>query len=197
MGSTFREAGPTTPLARCRQGIRSGMQPLESADQRDRGTKVPFADIAGYFGCTFGSPPGEPGGGITGMRPVSAGGIAMSRSWLSGGQMTPFDCASLSLRVPPDSPLPVVGDPMLGVQATLGGVGVPVAGGSDGTVDCAQAVVTAAPTMADDSNSVRSCRMAFSRFNAVGENAGRVIHVPPAKNTAARVSALRRTIWPA
>src|SRR5512143_1805605 len=49
-----------------------------------------------YFGCTFGSPPGLPGGGITGVLPVSGVGARISGSMHEGGQSTPSDRASLS-----------------------------------------------------------------------------------------------------
>ena len=41
-----------------------------------------------YFGFTFGSPPGLPGGGITGLLPLSGAGTLMPGSTL-GGQITP------------------------------------------------------------------------------------------------------------
>jgi hypothetical protein len=46
----------------------------------------------------FGSPPGAPGGGITGVAPPWRGGAAIVGSTPAGGQMTPFDCASRSLK---------------------------------------------------------------------------------------------------
>jgi hypothetical protein len=42
----------------------------------------------GYFGWTFGLPPGLPGGGITGVVPVSGVGAFIPLS-MSGGQITP------------------------------------------------------------------------------------------------------------
>ena len=44
-----------------------------------------------HFGTVFGSPPGVPGGGITGIAPPSRGGAAIFGSTPEGGQMTPFD----------------------------------------------------------------------------------------------------------
>src|SRR5271156_4932613 len=59
-----------------------------------------------YFGRRFGSPPGLPGGGITGVLPVSGVGARISGSTPEGGHNTPLDFASLS---PSGSPLwPVV-----------------------------------------------------------------------------------------
>ena len=50
-----------------------------------------------YFGLTVGSPPGLPGGGMTGMAPsVLGAGACMSGSTPEGGQSTPSDLASLS-----------------------------------------------------------------------------------------------------
>lgn len=50
-----------------------------------------------YFGLTVGSPPGLPGGGMTGMvPPVLGAGACISGSTPGGGQSTPSDLASLS-----------------------------------------------------------------------------------------------------
>jgi len=50
-----------------------------------------------YFGRIVGSPPGLPGGGMTGILPVSGVGARISGSIPVGGQSTPSDLASLSL----------------------------------------------------------------------------------------------------
>jgi hypothetical protein len=55
---------------------------------------APGADAAAalsHFGTVFGSPPGVPGGGMTGIAPPSRGGAAIFGSTPEGGQMTPFD----------------------------------------------------------------------------------------------------------
>ena len=49
-----------------------------------------------YFGRIVGSPPGLPGGGMTGILPVSGVGARISGSTPAGGQSTPSDLASLS-----------------------------------------------------------------------------------------------------
>src|SRR5258707_5168048 len=49
-----------------------------------------------YFGRTEGSPPGLPGGGITGVLPPSGVGARISGSTPAGGHSTPSDLASLS-----------------------------------------------------------------------------------------------------
>src|SRR6516165_8460068 len=53
-------------------------------------------EIPPYFGWTFGLPPGLPGGGMTGLSPVSGVGARISGSTPEGGHSTPFDLASLS-----------------------------------------------------------------------------------------------------
>ena len=53
-------------------------------------------EIPPYFGWTFGLPPGLPGGGKTGLSPVSGVGARISGSTPEGGHSTPFDLASLS-----------------------------------------------------------------------------------------------------
>jgi hypothetical protein len=50
-----------------------------------------------YFGRIVGSPPGLPGGGMTGVLPVSGVGARICGSTPAGGHSTPSDLASLSL----------------------------------------------------------------------------------------------------
>jgi hypothetical protein len=50
----------------------------------------------GYFGRIEGSPPGLPGGGITGVLPASGVGARISGSTPAGGHNTPSERASLS-----------------------------------------------------------------------------------------------------
>jgi hypothetical protein len=110
---------------------------------------------APYFGRTLGSPPGLPGGGITGVSPVSGVGARISGSTPEGGHSTPLDLASLSpsgslLRpvvVPSGQAVPRRGAGCIGAQslarAAAGGAvwagGVAGAGGA-----CALAVPEAA-----------------------------------------------------
>ena len=47
----------------------------------------------------LGSPPGLPGGGMTGVLPVSGVGNLISGSMPGGGQITPSDCARRWLRL--------------------------------------------------------------------------------------------------
>lgn|SRR5579862_3087899 len=57
-----------------------------------------------YLGWTLGLPPGLPGGEITGIFPAFGVGALMGSPTL-GGQITPPDCESLSLRfLPPELP---------------------------------------------------------------------------------------------
>src|ERR1700745_812126 len=46
----------------------------------------------------LGSPPGVPGGGIIGVRPPPTGGMEIPGSTPAGGQITPLDCESWSLK---------------------------------------------------------------------------------------------------
>jgi hypothetical protein len=59
-----------------------------------------------HFGTMLGSPPGVPGGGITGVMPPPTGGAEMPGSIPAGGQITPFerDNSSLRLALPVVSP---------------------------------------------------------------------------------------------
>src|SRR5262249_47973495 len=82
--SSALPAKPTTALnARC-----SGRVPERN----------PVVTAPNYLGCTFGLPPGLPGGGITGILPTSGVGALMSGSTF-GGHSTPSLRASLSLRL--------------------------------------------------------------------------------------------------
>ena len=87
-----------------------------------------------YFGRIVGSPPGLPGGGMTGILPVSGVGARISGSTPVGGQSTPSDLASLSLSgsacwsvvvVPCGAMVPCCGIDCVGAQpvAFLGGAG--------------------------------------------------------------------------
>src|ERR1700744_5102245 len=57
-----------------------------------------------YFGRTLGSPPGLPGGGITGILPVSGAVARICGSTLDGGHNVPSDLASLSPSASLDRP---------------------------------------------------------------------------------------------
>ncbi len=72
----------------------------------------------GHFGMMFGSPPGVPGGGITGVLPPPTGGAAMPGSTPAGGQMMPFERASRS----PRSMLPVVSPGVAGNAPRRAGI---------------------------------------------------------------------------
>lgn len=87
-----------------------------------------------YFGRIVGSPPGLPGGGMTGILPVSGVGARISGSTPVGGQNTPSDLASLSLSgsargsvvvVPCGAMVPCCGIDCVGAQpvAFLAGAG--------------------------------------------------------------------------
>jgi len=99
-----------------------------------------------YFGRTVGSPPGLPGGGITGLSPVSGVGARISGSMPGGGHNTPSDLANLSpsgsarwpVVVPSGATVPRCGTGCVGAhslaRATAGGAvwggGVAGAGGA-------------------------------------------------------------------
>jgi hypothetical protein len=98
-----------------------------------------------------GSPPGVPGGGMTGMIPTPVGGTEMPGSTSAGGQITPLDRDNSSLKLA----LPVVSPgegrtkpPVLAWQPKFGVDEIP---GGAVRSDWADALVTAAkmvtPTM--------------------------------------------------
>jgi hypothetical protein len=81
---------------------------------------------APYFGRSVGSPPGLPGGGITGVVPASGVGARISGSTPAGGHKTPSDLASLS---PSDSLERPTVDPLepSGTVVPVGGSGAQLA----------------------------------------------------------------------
>ena len=102
--------------------------------------------ISAYFGRTVGSPPGLPGGGITGVLPASGVGARISGSTPGGGHNTPSDLASFSLSgstrwpvvVPSGATVPRGGTGCIGAQSAarapaggaVGAGGVAGAGGA-------------------------------------------------------------------
>src|SRR5258706_16484181 len=102
--------------------------------------------VGGYFGRRLGSPPGLPGGGITGVLPVSGVGARISGSTPEGGHSTPSDFASLSpsgsARRPGVEPsgatVPRRGTGRIGAQSLAGvGRGVCAGGGAGAGGGCA------------------------------------------------------------
>src|SRR4051812_49774485 len=99
----------------------------------------PSACKPGYFGRIVGSPPGLPGGGITGVLPVSGAGACISGSTPGGGHNTPSERASLSpsgsarcpVVVPSGTAVPACGVGCIGAQFAVreGGGGAVWAGG--------------------------------------------------------------------
>src|SRR6478752_2679098 len=95
-----------------------------------------------YFGRTEGSPPGLPGGGITGVLPPSGVGARISGSTPAGGQSTPSDLASRSPRgserwpvvCPSGAAAPECGASRIGAQSTdrCGGGGAVCCAGVEG-----------------------------------------------------------------
>ena len=60
---------------------------------------------AAYFGRIVGSPPGPPGGGITGVFPSFGVSLCICGSMFEGGHRTPSDCANRSLKGSRDCPV--------------------------------------------------------------------------------------------
>ena len=75
----------------CARSVADEIAPREAAISHRQDS---FSEI--HFGRTLGSPPGLPGGGITGVLPVSGAGARMAGSTSEGGHSTPSDSASLS-----------------------------------------------------------------------------------------------------
>jgi len=61
---------------------------------------------SGYFGCTSCSPPGVPGGRMTGIFPWAGGSCVIAGSMPPGGRITPPCRCSLSLSGSPEPPDP-------------------------------------------------------------------------------------------
>src|ERR1700737_2090202 len=91
----------------------------------------PSACKAGYFGRSVGSPPGLPGGGMTGVLPVSGVGARISGSTPDGGHSTPSDLVNLSPNaswawptVLPSGATPCGGTDCIGAQSPRAAGGV-------------------------------------------------------------------------
>src|SRR3954463_14233596 len=111
----------------------------------------------GYFGRIVGSPPGLPGGGITGVLPVSGAGACISGSTPGGGHNTPSERASLSpsgsarwpVVVPSGTAVPEFGFGCMGAQlaARSGEGGAVLAGGGGGLRGGCAPPTTGTPTL--------------------------------------------------
>jgi hypothetical protein len=97
-----------------------------------------------HFGTRPGSPPGVPGGGITGVTPPPIGGTEMPGSTPAGGQITPLDRDSSSLKLALPVVSPGVDKPKPPVLAWQSRFGAGESNGGAGRSDCACAFVTAA-----------------------------------------------------
>src|SRR6266480_3172388 len=127
-------------MCRGRERAAYKKQVLGHVKQTPRFRQVPAKRA--YFGRTLGSPPGLPGGGITGVLPVSGVGARISGSTPEGGHSTPSDRASMSpsgsdrwpVVVPSGAIVPFCGTGWVGAQlaATAGAGGAICAGGVAG-----------------------------------------------------------------
>src|SRR6478735_8827730 len=102
-----------------------------------------------YFGRRLGSPPGLPGGGMTGILPPSGVGARISGSTPAGGHKMPSDFASLSPSVSldwptvapsfvvPDEPCGAIGTQLVGGVAAGGAVCAGGVAGDAGACACA------------------------------------------------------------
>ena len=97
-------------------------------------SKVRGAGDPCYFGRILGSPPGLPGGGMTGVLPLSGVGARISGSMPDGGHSTPSDLLSLS---PSGSPARPTVDPS-GAVLPRGAAGAQLVecSGAGGAVFC-------------------------------------------------------------
>ena len=119
----------------------------------------------GYFGRIVGSPPGLPGGGITGVLPTSGVGARISGSTPGGGHSTPSERASLSpsgsarwpVVVPSGTAVPECGAGRIGAQsaARSGDGGAVRAGGVVGPGGACAPATSAAAIITHERNSAR------------------------------------------
>jgi hypothetical protein len=94
-GAASGGSGTVAPLVRDDNGSRFEKRGPAGKQTRPLGQVVAKRR---YFGRTEGSPPGLPGGGITGVLPPSGVGARISGSTPAGGHSTPSERASLSPR---------------------------------------------------------------------------------------------------
>jgi hypothetical protein len=121
--------------------------------------------MGGYFGRIVGSPPGLPGGGITGVLPTSGVGARISGSTPGGGHSTPSERASLSpsgsarwpVVVPSGTAVPECGAGRIGAQsaARSGDGGAVRAGGVVGPGGAWAPATSAAAIITHERNSAR------------------------------------------
>src|SRR6202795_182974 len=124
----------------------------------------------GYFGRTLGSPPGLPGGGMTGVLPVSGVGARISGSTPVGGHNTPSERASLSpsgsarwpVVVPSGATVPRCGAGCIGEQS-LARVGAGGAGWAGGVAGVGGACANAAPDATINADARKSCDFVVMR----------------------------------
>jgi hypothetical protein len=126
-----------------------------------------------YFGRIVGSPPGLPGGGITGVLPASGAGACISGSTPAGGHNTPSDLASLSVSgsarwpvvVPSGTFSPAFGAGCIGAQlaARCGEGGAVWAGGVVGPGGACAPATSAAAIIMHERSSVRFIAMQGKR----------------------------------
>ena len=115
-----------------------------------------------YFGRTEGSPPGLPGGGITGiLLPPSGVGARISGSTPAGGHSVPSDFASLSPKASLDWPT-VAPSFMVPVPDPRGAIGAQLAGGvAAGGAVCAGGVAGEAGACAFAAPEISSAEVAI------------------------------------
>jgi len=127
---------------------------------------------ASYFGWRPGSPPGVPGGGMTGILPPPTGGTEMPGSTPAGGQITPLDFESCSLR----ELLPVVSLEGAGDASRPGEQSPRVDGERDGAVG-RSVCASAAETASTEADMMTAATVEFRMLISLQESTSR-INVP-------------------
>src|SRR5262249_14320869 len=139
------------------------------------------------------SPPGLPGGGMTGIAPPGGVGCLISGSTCSGGQITPPDLASLSLRFPfpsrcasvPSPPFPTVACVSEGAHAfgsscsDLGATGTVVCGGACASASAGKRATETVSPKKRISRNIEPSPFASYVCTHNGQSAGSVLFTPP------------------
>jgi hypothetical protein len=177
-----RVPGPDWPpldeptLARQRPALSHDGAPADSVAAA--ATRRPAAT---YLGCSCRLPGGVPGAGTTLLSPVGGGRSSRSLSAVGGGQMTPFDSASRSLRSGTLGP-PTVGDVGRWVSCRASGLH-DGSGAGRGCTELAWAAATVTHATCRRIDAPIVVRMRVLRNFIHSENAGTAAAVPTCGNT--------------
>lgn len=170
-----------SPSACAKASVRQVAENIDFSSLRPSGLASPGHDGdwgygTGYFGLTVGSPPGLPGGGMTGILPsVLGAGACISGSTPAGGQSTPSDFANLSPSGSRDCPVVVPSGAVARFGRSCGAQSAAACCGDGGAVACGGVAGAggACAIAGAEAAITRPARMMFDVVRMEGKRAGR------------------------